>query len=71
MYQEGSKGFTVSKGKLMAKKTTYFKLRKELLETATPEQLRMLKISIDRELERRISKEEEKYFRSAKHKLIR
>ena len=68
VYQERSKGFTVSKGKVMATKKTFFKLKKELFEIATPEQLRILKISIDREMERRIAEEEAKYFNSKRFK---
>ena len=55
----------------MSNKQKFFKARKELFDHATPEQLRILKISIDKELERIIATEEAKYFKSKKHKLIK
>jgi hypothetical protein len=55
----------------MTKKQTFFKLKKELFEVATAEQLRILKIAIDKEMEKKLAAEEAKYFKAKKFKAIK
>jgi len=55
----------------MGNKNEFFRLKKELFEVSTSEQLRILKFSIDKELEKRLETEESKYFKASKYKLIK